>query len=163
MQEANGKTDESRSAANWSAKLLEFRSSNGMSRKQLSDACGLSVGTIVRIERNNDPRVFEIRKLVAYFESLPVMDDELFVPRGGLDMATTTMMEKVVKLACENDRIAGMATFCIRHIEEEQGKEVLLPIATKLLRQYLTTMPSVEARMNKLFELYDVVKNSKGH
>lgn len=139
----------------WATLLLDHRDQYGMSQKQLAEHCQLSVFTIRRIEQGDEPRIPEMVKIRKYFESLPVEDEKLPLPKSGLDETSMTLMARVEKHCCAIERVEGLAKNLISRLHD-RDPEVTVVLARNLLRQYIASIETPEERHTVLLQLLDV-------
>ncbi len=144
----------------WPEKLRDYRDQTGLSRREFATQCGISQYTIASIEKGDRPRTADAKKLQSFFDSLPAEDETMPLPKHGLDKTSITLMDKVLRLAIEHERIPGLMNCTFRRLNEEHP-ETTLPLAQSLLRQYIASLSDPEVRLNRLLELLDDVRDAK--
>lgn len=153
MNDTNGPTE-------WSEMLRGFRSTKGLTQKDLATRSGLPIFTIRRIEKGEAPRAAEVTKLRDFFESLPVEDEKLPLIRHGLDETSFNLMARVIRHHKETNRLEGVAKNVISRLSVDKP-EVVEMLATSLLRQYIASIPDAEMRHDRLLDLLGIGTNGR--
>lgn len=157
-QQTNGVTTMS-----WADRISAYREQQGISRKEFAEQSGLPYHTVGAAEKGNKLKGAHIKALKEFFDKVPAPEEEVAVSQYGLDATSQNLMTKVVDLAKTNGRIAGLVQFAFRHMQENEGDEVALQIATGMLRKYLASIDDPSERLDKLLELYDNLRDMRAH
>lgn len=138
-----------------------FRAERDWTVADLARESKISVYAIRAIEKGKKASRKNTRALREYLAAHVDEVSELAPVPGHLDGTAKKLKETVVNLARENDRGLGLLKYVADKLSEEEEAEYLGIITDHMLNKLLLSTEDEDARLKRILDLYDVVKNCK--
>ena len=137
--------------------VMQYREEHDLAAADLARESGVSVYAVRAIEKGVKASRKNTRKLRDFLEARATSSSEF----DGIDAASHALATRVVALAGENGRHEGVYNTAARQLFESLDPEAGKAEARKMLVKLLASMTSVDARIDFLMNLRDIVKEKK--